>query len=309
MHQHTHFQELIQIMRNDKLFGLGVALVTPFKDDNTIDYSALSKLLAHIIEGGVDYIVVSGTTGEPPTMSATEKAELRSFIVKEVNNKVPLVLGLGGNSTESVVNEIKNTDLSGFDSILSISPYYNKPNQRGIYAHFAEIAKNCPLPVIAYNVPGRTSRNIDSQTIVKLANDFKNIVAVKEASGNMMQVLEIMKNKPEDFMVISGDDALTLPMMSVGVSGVISVAANVVPKQMKKMLSLAFDGKFAEASDIHYKLLDLMNALFEDGSPAGAKAALNFLGFCKENLRLPLVAVCDQTREKIKTALNKALTA
>ncbi len=295
-------------MRNDNLFGVGVALVTPFKDDNSVDYTALENLINYIIEGGIDYITVSGTTGEPPTMSADEKKDLRNFIVEKVNKRVNLVLGLGGNSTSQVVNEIKATDLKGFDSILSISPYYNKPNQRGIYEHFAQIAQNSPLPVVAYNVPGRTSKNIEPATIIKLANDFKNIVAVKEASGDISQVMSIIDNKPQDFMVLSGDDALTIPMMSVGVCGVISVAANVVPKPFCKMIKLAREGNFAEASKIHYKLLDLMNALFEDGSPAGAKAALNMLGICKENLRLPLVPVCDKTKENIKKALDKALS-
>lgn len=293
-------------MRNDRLFGVGVALVTPFKEDGAVDYAALTRLLEHIINGGVHYIVVSGTTGEPPTMTATEKAELRSFIIKQVSGRVPLVLGIGGNNTAAVIDEIRSANLDGFDSILSTSPYYNKPNQRGIYAHFAEIAKASPLPIILYNVPGRTSRNIEPSTVIRLANDFRNIVAVKEASGSMSQIMSIMQNKPEDFMVISGDDSITVPLMSVGVSGVISVAANVAPAQCVKMVNAAAKGDFKEASRIHYQLLDLMGALFEDGSPAGAKAALNMLGIINgEHLRLPLVPVCDATREHIKTALAK----
>ena len=296
-------------MRNDRLFGVGVALVTPFKEDGAVDYAALTQLLEHIINGGVHYIVVSGTTGEPSTMTAAEKAELRAFIIKQVSGRVPLVLGIGGNNTAAVIDEIRSTDLSGFDSILSISPYYTKPNQRGIYAHFAEIAKASTLPVILYNVPGRTSRNIEPDTILSLARDFSNIVAVKEASGNMSQVMKIVSQKPDDFMVISGDDALTVPMMSVGVSGVISVAANVVPEQCVRMVDAAAAGNFKEASRIHYLLLDLMDALFADGSPAGAKAALKMLGIAEENLRLPLVPVCDAVRATIKAALDKALTA
>lgn len=293
-------------MRNDRLFGVGVALVTPFKEDGAVDYAALTRLLEHIINGGVHYIVVSGTTGEPPTMTATEKAELRSFIIKQVSGRVPLVLGIGGNNTAAVIDEIRSANLDGFDSILSTSPYYNKPNQRGIYAHFAEIAKASPLPIILYNVPGRTSRNIEPSTVIRLANDFRNIVAVKEASGSMSQIMSIMQNKPDDFMVISGDDSITVPLMSVGVSGVISVAANVAPAQCVKMVNAAAKGDFAEASRIHYQLLDLMGALFEDGSPAGAKAALNMLGIINgEHLRLPLVPVCDATREHIKAALDK----
>ncbi|MCR5455176.1 MAG: 4-hydroxy-tetrahydrodipicolinate synthase [Bacteroidales bacterium] len=297
-------------MRNDRLFGVGVALVTPFKEDGAVDYAALTRLLEHIIGGGVHYIVVSGTTGEPSTMTASEKAELRAFIIKQVAGRVPLVLGIGGNNTAAVIDEIRSTDLSGFDSILSISPYYTKPNQHGIYAHFAAIAQASTLPIILYNVPGRTSRNIEPATIVSLANDFKNIVAVKEASGNMAQIMSIVENKPDDFMVISGDDALTVPMMSVGVSGVISVAANVAPEQCVRMVNAAAKGDFAEASRLHYQLLDLMGALFEDGSPAGAKAALKMLGITEgETLRLPLVPVCDAVREKIKTSLQKALKA
>ncbi|MCQ2253191.1 MAG: 4-hydroxy-tetrahydrodipicolinate synthase, partial [Bacteroidales bacterium] len=244
-------------MRNDRLFGVGVALVTPFNEEGAVDYPALEKLISHIINGGIDYIVVSGTTGEPSTMTADEKRDLRKFIVEKAGGKVALVLGIGGNNTASVIDEIKNTDLTGFDSILSISPYYTKPSQRGIYAHFAAIAKASPLPIILYNVPGRTGRGMDSATIVKLACDFKNIVAVKEASGNMDQIMAILKNKPEDFMLISGDDSLTVPMISLGCCGVISVAANVVPAQFCKMIKSAMDGDFATARKLHFQLLDL----------------------------------------------------
>ena len=296
-------------MRNDRLFGVGVALVTPFKEDGAVDYAALERLIEHIISGGIHYIVVSGTTGEPHTLKVQEKEDIRNFIVKQVAGRVPLVLGIGGNCTDLVAAEVSVLNPKGFDSILSVSPYYTKPNQRGIYAHFAEVAKASPLPIILYNVPGRTSRNIEPDTIIRLANDFKNIVAVKEASGNMGQIMQIMENKPDDFMVISGDDALTVPMMSVGVSGVISVAANVAPKQCVQMVNAAAKGDFKTASRIHYQLLDLMGALFEDGSPAGAKAALNMLGICGETLRLPLVPVCDAVRAKIKAALDKAMKA
>ena len=296
-------------MRNDRLFGVGVALVTPFKEDGAVDYAALERLIEHIISGGIHYIVVSGTTGEPHTLKVQEKEDIRNFIVKQVAGRVPLVLGIGGNCTDLVAAQVSVLNPKGFDSILSVSPYYTKPNQRGIYAHFAEVAKASPLPIILYNVPGRTSRNMEPDTIIRLANDFKNIVAVKEASGNMGQIMQIMENKPDDFMVISGDDALTVPMMSVGVSGVISVAANVAPKQCVQMVNAAAKGDFKTASRIHYQLLDLMGALFEDGSPAGAKAALNMLGICGETLRLPLVPVCDAVRAKIKAALDKAMKA
>lgn len=296
-------------MRNDNLLGVGVALVTPFNEDNSVDFSALERHLNYIIDGGIDYIVVSGTTGEPATMNSDEKAKLSKFIVEKVNKRVPLVYGIGGNNTLAVVNELKTLDLTGYESILSICPYYTKPNQRGIYAHFAEIAKASPLPVILYNVPGRTSRNIDPDTAVKLANDFSNIIGIKEASGNMMQIMRILEKKPEGFMLISGDDSITVPMMSIGTCGVISVAANVVPKQFCKMVNLCREGNFAEATKIHFQLLDLMEGLFEDGSPAGAKAALKMLGIMEENLRLPLVPVSDSVREKIKVYLDKALKA
>lgn len=295
-------------MRNDNLLGVGVALVTPFNESGAVDYPALEKLLEHIINGGIDYIVVSGTTGEPSTMTADEKRELRKFVVEKAGKKVTLVLGIGGNNTAAVVDEIKNTDLTGFNSILSISPYYTKPSQRGIYAHFAEIAKASPIPVILYNVPGRTGRGIDVDTVIQLANDFPNIVAIKEASGNMDQIMGILERKPEDFMLISGDDSLTVPMISLGCCGVISVAANVVPVPFCKMIKLAMDGDFNQARKLHFKLLELMDALFEDGSPSGAKAALAELGIIGEYLRLPQVPVCDKTRDHIKAALNKALS-
>jgi len=281
-------------------------LVTPFKEDGAVDYAALQRLLEHIIAGGIHYIVIGGTTGEPVTLTVREREEVREFIVKQVAGRVPLVLGIGGNNTDLVAAEVSVVDTNGIDYILSISPYYTKPNQRGIYEHFAAVAESSRLPIILYNVPGRTSRNIEPSTIIRLANDFQNIVAVKEASGNMSQIMSIMENKPDDFMVISGDDSLTVPLMSVGVSGVISVAANVAPAQCVKMVNAAAKGDFKEASRIHYQLLDLMGALFEDGSPAGAKAALNMLGIINsEYLRLPLVPVCDATREHIKAALAK----
>ena len=240
-------------------------------------------------------------------MTKEEKSEILKFVKEKTAGRVPIVLGIGGNNTSAVVEEILNTDLSGIDSILSICPYYTKPSQRGIYAHFEAVAKASPLPVILYNVPGRTSKNIDPDTVIKLANDFKNIVAIKEASGNMNQIMSILAKKPEDFAVISGDDSLAVPMISLGCIGVISVAANVVPEQFSKMIKLALEGDFISAREIHFKLLELMNALFEDGSPSGAKAALNILGIMEENLRLPLVPVSPSVREKIKTLLSTLL--
>jgi len=291
-------------MRNNNLYGTGVALVTPFDKSGKIDFAALEQHLNRIIDGGINYLTLLGTTGEPPTMTKEEKSEILKFVKEKTAGRVPIVLGIGGNNTSAVVEEILNTDLSGIDSILSICPYYTKPSQRGIYAHFEAVAKASPLPVILYNVPGRTSKNIDPDTVIKLANDFKNIVAIKEASGNMNQIMSILAKKPEDFAVISGDDSLAVPMISLGCVGVISVAANVVPEQFSKMIKLALEGDFISAREIHFKLLELMNALFEDGSPSGAKAALNILGIMEENLRLPLVPVSPSVREKIKTLLS-----
>ncbi|MCR4559526.1 MAG: 4-hydroxy-tetrahydrodipicolinate synthase [Bacteroidales bacterium] len=291
-------------MRNNNLYGTGVALVTPFDKSGKIDFAALEQHLNRIIDGGINYLTLLGTTGEPPTMTKEEKSEILKFVKEKTAGRVPIVLGIGGNNTSAVVEEILNTDLSGIDSILSICPYYTKPSQRGIYAHFEAVAKASPLPVILYNVPGRTSKNIDPDTVIKLANDFKNIVAIKEASGNMNQIMSILAKKPEDFAVISGDDSLAVPMISLGCIGVISVAANVVPEQFSKMIKLALEGDFISAREIHFKLLELMNALFEDGSPSGAKAALNILGIMEENLRLPLVPVSPSVREKIKTLLS-----
>lgn len=293
------------MMRNNHLYGTGVALVTPFDQSGKTDFTALEKHLNRIIDGGINYITLLGTTGEPPTMKKEEKNEIIKFVKEKTSGRVPIVLGIGGNDTSAVVEEILNTDLSGINSILSICPYYTKPSQRGIYAHFAAIAKASPLPVILYNVPGRTSKNIDPDTVIKLANDFKNIVAIKEASGNMNQIMSILANKPEDFGVISGDDSLSVPMISLGCVGVISVAANVVPKPFSQMIKAALEGDFSSAREIHFKLLGLMNALFEDGSPSGAKAALNILGIMEENLRLPLVPVSPTVKEKIRTLLAK----
>ncbi len=293
------------MMRNNNLYGTGVALVTPFDKSGKIDFAALEQHLNRIIDGGINYLTLLGTTGEPPTMTKEEKSEILKFVKEKTAGRVPIVLGIGGNNTSAVVEEILNTDLSGIDSILSICPYYTKPSQRGIYAHFEAVAKASPLPVILYNVPGRTSKNIDPDTVIKLANDFKNIVVIKEDSGNMKQIMSILAKKPEDFCVISGDDSLAVPMISLGCVGVISVAANVVPVQFSKMIKSALEGDFAAAREIHFCLLELMNALFEDGSPSGAKAALNILGIMEENLRLPLVPVSPSVREKIKTLLSK----
>lgn len=290
---------------NTTFKGTGVAIVTPFRSDDSIDFKALTKLVNFQIENGVNYIVVLGTTGESVTLSTDEKHALIDAVVEAVNNRVPVVVGIGGNNTQDIVNKIKSFDyVEMVDGILSVSPYYNKPSQQGIYEHFKNIALSCPLPMIIYNVPGRTGSNISAETTVKLANDFKNIVAVKEASGSMQQVMDIINNKPKDFMVISGDNALALPIICMGGSGVISVIANAFPKEFSEMVNLALDKKIQLARNIHYQLLDIIFALFVEGSPSGIKAALEIRKLAKNHLRLPLVPVSQGTYNKLSDLIK-----
>lgn len=276
-------------MGNINLRGLGVALITPFKPDFEIDYAALGRMVAHVLSGGVDYIVVLGTTGETPTLTVEERKEVRGFVKDKVAGRVPLVLGLGGNCTQALVNEIKATDFEGYSAILSVAPFYNKPSQEGLYQHYAAIAKASPLPVVLYNVPGRTGVNISAQTTLRLAKDFEHICAIKEASGNFKQIEEIINNKPDHFQVISGDDALTYPLITLGAEGVISVVANAYPKEFGEMVRLCIDGNFQKALPIHYSFTKLYDELFVDGNPAGVKALLHKLGMIENVLRLPLV--------------------
>jgi 4-hydroxy-tetrahydrodipicolinate synthase len=271
--------------------GTGVAIVTPFLFSGEVDYASLGKLVNNIIENGVDFIVGLGTTSEAVTLNTDEKNEVMKYIVEVVGARVPVVVGIGGNDTSKVVKEIEKANFDDISAILSVAPYYNKPNQRGIYEHFKAIAMQSPVPIILYNVPGRTSSNISAETILKLANEFKNIVAVKEASGDFIQIMEILQNKPEDFNVLSGDDALTLPMIALGCEGVISVVANAFPRQFSQLVNYARIGDIEDARKIHYELLNLINLLFEDGNPAGIKAALEILGIMGNNLRLPMVPV------------------
>ena len=289
-------------MDNFTLKGMGVALVTPFKSDKTIDYDALGRIIDYIIDGDADFIVVLGTTGETPTLFAEEKQAIRGFAVEHTRGRVPLVLGVGGNSTIGVVRELHTIPLEGFSAILSVVPYYNKPSQEGIYAHYREIAANSPLPVILYNVPGRTGVNMTAATTLRLAREH-NIIGVKEASGNFVQIEEIIKNKPEDFTVISGDDGITYPLMTLGAKGVISVIGNAFPKEFGRMVRLCLDGKFAEALPIHFKFTELFNLLFVDGNPAGVKCTLNALGLCENELRLPLVPTRLSNNEQIHKLL------
>jgi 4-hydroxy-tetrahydrodipicolinate synthase len=288
---------------NANFQGTGVAIVTPFHNYGTIDFSGLEQLLHHVIDGGVDYIVSLGTTSEAPALTTDEKQAVMHFVKETVNGRIPVVMGIGGNSTHTVVGTIKNTDFDGIDAILSVTPYYNKPNQKGIYNHFKNVAAASPVPVILYNIPGRTASNIAAETTLQLAHDFKNIVAVKEASGNFTQVMDILRQKPRDFQVLSGDDALTFPMMALGASGVISVIANVLPQPFTQMVNLLLQNKITKAREIHYSLLPVMQQLFADGNPAGIKAALEIKGIIKNNLRLPMV----KANKAVYFALQKLL--
>ncbi len=275
----------------DRFKGTGVAIITPFHDSGNIDFGSLGKILEHVISNGVNYIVALGTTGESATLSKDEKVAVLDFVIEAVGKRVPIVAGIGGNNTQEVINTIKNMSFEGIDAILSVCPYYNKPQQKGIYNHFKAIAGISPVPVILYNVPGRTSSNMTSDTTLKLAQDFENIIGIKEASGNFSQCMEIIQNKPQDFMLISGDDALTLPLLSLGAEGVISVTANVFPQQFTEMVNYGLKGKFNKARSSHYLLFEFMEALFMDGSPSGIKASMELMNLCKSNVRLPLVKV------------------
>jgi len=290
---------------NNKFNGTGVAIITPFKEDLSIDYPGLEKQIEHLINNGINYLVVLGTTGESVTQSDYEKDELVKFIKEKVDNRVPLVLGIGGNNTKAVVDKIRKTDFKYIDAILSVAPFYNKPTQEGIYQHFKAISEASPVPIILYNVPGRTSSNISAETTLRLAHEFENIVAIKEASGDFSQVMYIIKDKPKDFAVISGEDALTLPLISAGVTGVISVVANALPKEFSEMIKLSLENKFEEAKAIHYNILEFIDTLFVEGNPAGVKAALKILGIIDYNVRLPLVPVTESTYRKLEDLIRK----
>ncbi len=285
--------------------GTGVALVTPFHKQGTIDFGSLEKLIEHTLEGGVDYLVVLGTTGEAATLSKDEKFALVGFVKDVVSQRVPLVLGMGGYNTQEVVSTLSHGDFDGFDAILSVTPYYNKPTQRGLYLHYKHIASASPLPVILYNVPGRTGVNMTAETTLDLAREFENIVAVKEASGNFGQIMDIVNNKPAGFLVISGDDGITLPLIAAGADGVISVVANAYPSTFSAMVKAALDGKMAEARKLHYLLLPFINALFADGSPGGIKAALDVMKIVPNNLRLPVVKVNKATQSLLTTLITE----
>ena len=289
----------------NKFKGTGVAIVTPFANDGSVDYSALDRLLAHLLSGQVDFIVALGTTSEAVTLTAQEKSDVMDFVKSRIVGRIPLVMGLGGNNTQAVLDQLASNDFRGIDAILSVAPYYNKPNQRGLFAHFAAIAQVSPVPIILYNVPGRTSSNLTAETTVKLAATFDNIVAVKEASGNMEQIMEIIRNRPTGFLVLSGDDALTLPMMALGSDGVISVLANVLPAEFTNMVNFCLENKMDEARKLHYQVLPVIDLLFADGNPAGIKAALNIRGICENSLRLPMVPVQQDVFQGLQKLLSQ----
>ena len=285
--------------------GLGIALITPFNEDGSVDYPTLSKLVEYQLKNGADFLCILATTGETPCLTADEKKQIKDTIVSTVHGRVPILMGCGGNNTAAIVEELKTGDFSGIDGVLSICPYYNKPSQEGLYQHFKAISAATKLPIVLYNVPGRTGVNMTAATTVRLARDCKNIVAIKEASGNLEQVDEIIKNKPSSFDVISGDDALTFPMISCGAVGVISVIGNALPKEFSKMIRLEFKGEYEAARKIHHRFTDLFSLLFVDGNPAGVKCVLSEMGMIKNVLRLPLVPTRITTMQRISELLKE----
>lgn len=292
-------------MFKNKLAGMGVALITPFKVDLSVDYDALEKLVEFQIENGTDYFVVLGTTGETPTLTDDEKHRIVDTVIRVNAGRVPIVLGIGGNNTVGVVEQIMNTDFTHIDAVLSVAPFYNKPSQEGLYQHYKAIATSTNMPIIIYNVPGRTGVNISADTTVRLASEFENIVAIKEASGNFKQIDDIIKKKPESFMVISGDDGITFPLITLGAAGVISVVGNAFPKEFSRMVRLALRGDLEGARAIHYRFVEMNELLFVDGNPAGVKSILSCMGFIENKLRLPLVPTTIHTYEKMNEVLQQ----
>jgi len=288
-----------------KIRGTGVAIVTPFKNDLSVDFAALGRVVKHVIEGGVNYIVVLGTTGESVTITKDEKKAIISYVAETIDGRVPLIAGIGGNNTQEVINSIRQMNLSGVDGILSVAPYYNKPTQRGLFQHFKAIATCSPLPIIIYNVPGRTSCNISAETCIELANACDNIVAVKEASGDMTQIMKIIKGKPDNFSVISGDDMLTIPIIAAGGTGVISVLANAFPSQCNEIVSNSLKNNFKIAREAQFRFIEMIELLFTEGNPAGVKAMMNIMNLCNNTLRLPLVPVSRSTYSRIQKAIEE----
>ena len=290
-------------MNLNKLKGTGVALVTPFHKDGSIDFKSFRKLIDRCLDGKVEYLVPLGTTGEAATLSQNERRAILDFVVEINDKRVPIVLGLGGNNTQEILTTLEECDFDGVDAILSVSPYYNRPSQKGIFQHYKMIGNNCPIPVLLYNVPARTGSNMDSETILQLAHEVKNIVGIKEASGNLEKAMHIIKNKPKDFLVICGDDLLSLPLIACGAEGAISVIANAYPKDYSEMVRLALDQNFDKSRKLHYKLLDITHAIFLDGNPSGIKGLLTAMNICAENVRLPLTAVSKSIINKFDSML------
>jgi 4-hydroxy-tetrahydrodipicolinate synthase len=288
----------------NKFHGTGVAIITPFKSDRSVDHAALKTVIDHMINGGVEYIVSLGTTGESAALHDDEKKAVWDTTISQVNKRVPLVAGIGGNNTSEVLNDLKKFDSNGFDAVLSVCPYYNKPTQEGIYQHYKAIAEESTLPIILYNVPGRTGVNMTAETTLRLAYDCKNVIAMKEASGNFDQFNKIIKDKPEDFLFISGDDAIALPLISMGAVGVISVIGNALPGIFSTMVRMCLDGKFIEAQPLHHSLTEFISLCFVEGNPGGVKSAMKMMGICEDYMRLPLVKISDQTEYKIKDQLE-----
>ena len=294
-------------MAENNFIGTGVAIVTPFRKDDSVDFNSLAILIEHLISNEVDYLVVLGTTGETPTLSKDERKAVTNFVKEAVAGRVPLVVGIGGNNTQEVVNRLKKTKFEGINAVLSVAPYYNKPSQKGLYNHYKTIASFSPVPVIIYNVPGRTGSNIAAETTLKLAHELNNnFLGIKEASGNMVQIMDIIRGKPDNFLVISGDDALTLPMISLGGSGAISVVANAFPKEFSDMVRFALANKFTEARKIHFDLLEIIEQIFVDGNPSGIKAALNIMGLVQNHVRLPLSTVSRTTYNRLSELIKKS---
>jgi 4-hydroxy-tetrahydrodipicolinate synthase len=285
------------------LNGMGVALITPFKSNGDVDYIALSRIVDYQLQSGTDYLVVLGTTAETPTLTPEEQKEIQQLVISKVNGQIPVISGVGGNNTHAVVKKLQTDDFTGIDAILSVVPYYNKPTQEGIFQHYKAIAQATSLPIVLYNIPGRTGSNMTAETTLRLAREYKNIAGIKEASGNMAQISYIIKHKPQDFQVISGDDGVAFPLIALGAAGVISVIGNAFPQEFSQMVRLALAGDYRQALTIHQRFSELFELLFVDGNPAGIKSMLNLMGYIENVLRLPLVPAQSITCEKIRTVL------
>ena len=291
-------------MQSQQLVGTGVALITPFRKDGNIDFPALEKIIEHVITNGIDYLVSLGTTGETPTLSHDEKLDLVRFTIEKANNRLPVVVGIGGNDTREVIRLLESYPLDNVSAVLSVSPYYSKPSAEGLYRHYEALSRASPKPLILYNVPARTGKSIPADIVVRLANDFENIIAIKEASGDLAQCMQIIRDKPTDFTVVSGDDMLSLSQMAIGMQGLISVGANYLAKDLANMIRAALKNNYEEARALHYKMMKALELMFAENNPAGIKAVLYTAGLCENNLRLPLVPVSDELLRQIEVILE-----